>query len=205
MRHVDKVRTYFSRPDKPAFSVHELYALGIPPSYAKVLVHTLLSRGEVVRLRKGWYSFHRDPLVFIFTLPPHTAYYGLGFAAYIHGAWDQVPNPEVLTYAAPRKVRAGVYTVLDTPLVVRRISKKLFGSYTLVRYGDWSLPVSTPEKTLTDLFYFDYPFLDEILPHLLGKIRPEAVKTILVEYPYPRSVKREVLKALKAHSASSGA
>lgn len=197
MKYAEKVRKLLGKPEKPAFSLYELLALGVPEPYAKLLVHNMARRGEIVRLRKGWYSFHRDPLAFVFTLPPNTAYYGLGFAAYMHGAWSQVPNPEILTFTAPRKIRAGVYHVLETPVIVHRLSRRLFGSYTPVKYGQWLLPVSTPEKTLADLVYFKYPFLDEVAEGLLGKVDWKELKRILGEYPYPKSVRREVLRVAR--------
>ncbi len=170
MKHIDKVRKYFNKPEKAVFSYNELRVLNIPRNYIKVLVHIMAKRKEIYRVRKGWYTFHRDPLVFIFTLPPNTAYYGLGFAAHMYNAWDQVPNPEILTYVAPRKIRSGVYFFQDTPIIVRRISRKMFFGYTLMKYRVWWIPVSTPEKTLIDIIYFDYPFIDEILENLIEKI-----------------------------------
>jgi len=193
-KYVEKVRAYFSRPDKPAFSIHELRALGIPYSYAKLLLHHLTKKGEIIRIRRGWYTFHPDPLVFIYTLPPGTAYYGLGFAAHIHGAWAQVPNPEILTYAAPRKIRTGTHQLLDANIIVRRISPKLFGGYTLIRHGNWLLPVSTPEKTLLDILYYKYPFTDEIIEELAEKIDTQEITRLLHEHPYPKRVKNTIKK-----------
>ncbi|QOJ78703.1 type IV toxin-antitoxin system AbiEi family antitoxin domain-containing protein [Infirmifilum lucidum] len=197
MKYVGKIRKYFNRPDKPVFSYYEVLALNIPSGYAKLLLHNMVRRGEIIRLRKGWYSFHRDPLAFIYTLPPHTAYYGLGFAAYMHGAWVQVPNPEILTYAAPRKIRTGIHVVLETPVIVHGIARKLFGSYTLVRHNHWLLPISTPEKTLADMLYFDYPFLDEVLDELIARINVGELRKIIAEYPYPERVKRRLKTVIK--------
>ena len=190
-RYIQKIRLHFNRLDKPAFSIHEVRALDIPYRYAKLILHYMAKRGEIIRIRRGWYTFHQDPLVFIYTLPPGTAYYGLGFAAHIHGAWTQFPNPEILTYAAPRKIRTGIHRFPGTNIIVRRISLKLFGGYTLISYRDWLLPVSTPEKTLLDILYYKYPFRDEISRELFEKINPSEVARLLKEHPYPRRVKIE--------------
>jgi len=176
MKYISLVRKYFNRRDKPVFSYSELRMLDIPRNYIKVLLHHMVRRGEIVRIRRGWYSFHRDPIIFIFTLPPNTAYYGLGFAAHIYDVWDQVPNPEILTYIAPRKIRVGTYIVLNTPIIIRKISRKMFYGYGLIRYGEWNIPISTPEKILIDMVYYNYPFIDEIIPNLLEKIDIKRIK-----------------------------
>lgn len=190
MRHVDKVRKYFDRPEKAVFSYSELKVLGIPRNYIKVMLHNMARRGEVYRVRKGWYTFHRDPLVFIFTLPPNTAYYGLGFAAHLYGAWDQVPNPEIITYVAPRKVRSGMYFFMDTPIIIRKISRRMFFGYTLLKCNERLIPVSTPEKTLIDLVYYDYPFMDEILEGLLERVDREKLERMAKNAP----VRKKLLK-----------
>ncbi|RLE58430.1 MAG: hypothetical protein DRJ32_06455 [Thermoprotei archaeon] len=197
MKYVNRIREYFNRSDKPVFSIHELRVLGIPYSYAKMLLSLMVRRGEIVRVRKGWYTFHRDPVVFIFTLPPTTAYYGLGFAAYLHGAWSQVPNPEILTYVAPRKIRVGVHSFLGVNIIVRRISRRLFNDYMLYRYENWLLPVSTPEKTLLDIIYYNYPFQDEIVDDLINKISILKIRNLLKELPYPKRIKEKISKMLK--------
>ena len=194
MKYIRKIRKYFSKPEKPVFSIYELKVLEIPYNYAKTLLSLMVKKGEIVRVRKGWYTFHKDPLVFIFTLPPTTAYYGLGFAAHLHGAWTQVPNPEILTYVAPRKIRVGEYKFLDTTIIIRKISKKLFNSYMLYRYGNWLLPVSTPEKTLLDIIYYNYPFQNEIIEELIEKININKLRNLLNELPYPKRVKNKALK-----------
>jgi len=124
MKYISLVRKYFNRKDKPVFSYNELRMLDIPRNYIKVLLHHMVRRGEIVRIRRGWYSFHRDPIIFIFTLPPNTAYYGLGFAAHIYDVWEQVPNPEILTYIAPRKIRVKKMTINQQTLS-KRVNKIL--------------------------------------------------------------------------------
>ena len=197
MKYIRKVRRYFNRPEKPVFSYSELKTLGIPEKYAKVLIYNMIKRKEIYRVRKGWYTFHSDPLVFIFTLPPNTAYYGLGFAAHLYKAWDQVPNPEILTYVAPRKIRSGTYFFLNTPIIVRRISKKMFFGYKLLMYNRWYIPVSSPEKTLIDMVYYDYPFLDEILPSLTEIINFNDLRKML---PDNSSLERKVKICLKKYN-----
>jgi len=134
--------------------------------YAKVFIHNLMKGGRITKLIKGWYSFKKSP--YLITIPLGEAYIGLGTAAFIHGAWDQVPNIDVLTTRAPTKVKVGERIVAGRKVRIRSINKKMyFGHETkyLEEAGAW-IRVSDPEKTLMDLIYYNYPFLDEILPEL---------------------------------------
>ncbi len=196
MKYIRSIRKFFKRMDKPAFSFYEVLNIDIPKNYAKVLLHNMVKRNEIYRIRKGWYTFHADPIVFIFTLPPNTSYYGLGFAAYLYGVWDQVANPEILTYVAPRKIRVGTYYFLDTPIIVRRISKRMFYGYDFLKYKEWFIPVSCPEKILIDMVYYNYPFIEEILKELIEKIDFTKLNRLLT---YNKKIRKKVLEIYRAY------
>ena len=134
-------------------------------NYAKVFIHNLKKEGKITELIKGWYSFRKSP--YLITIPLGEAYVGLGTAAFIHDAWDQIPNIDILTPRAPRKVKVGERIIGGRKVIIRGISRKMYFGYETKRVEtkEW-IRVSDPEKTLIDLIYFNYPFLDEILPEL---------------------------------------
>ncbi len=136
-------------------------------NYAKVFIYNLKKRGAIIELMKGWYSFKKSP--YLITIPLAEAYIGLGAAASIHGAWEQVPNIDVLTTRAPEKIKVGERVVAGRKVIVRRISKPMYFGYEARRIeeaGEW-VRVSDPEKTIIDIIYFNYPFAGEILPGLM--------------------------------------
>jgi predicted transcriptional regulator of viral defense system len=139
-------------------------------AYAKVFIHNLKKKGKISELIKGWYSFRNSPYSIV--IPLGEAYVGLGTAAFIHGAWNQVPNVDILTTRAPTKIKVGERVVAGRKVITRKISKGMYFGYEtkyVEEAKDW-VRISDPEKTLMDLIYYNYPFLDEILPELVKMI-----------------------------------
>ena len=127
-------------------------------------------KGKISELIKGWYSFRNSPYSIV--IPLGEAYVGLGTAAFIHGAWNQVPNVDILTTRAPTKIKVGERVVAGRKVITRKISKGMYFGYEtkyVEEAKDW-VRISDPEKTLMDLIYYNYPFLDEILPELVKMI-----------------------------------
>jgi len=134
-------------------------------SYAKVFISNLLKKGEIIELKKGWYSFKKSPYLLVNLLVK--AYLGLGSAALVHGAWDKAVNITILTPLAGVTVRCGERLIGDYKVIVRRISNKMYFGYEYIAVDENFVKVSDPEKTLIDMIYFNYPFIDEISGNLL--------------------------------------
>ena len=175
MKYLESVRRRFSA--QPAFTVGDLCRFlkprGITPGYLKQLVHNLLASGELRRITRGVYSFHEDTQIVGLAFQPY--YYGLQDALSLHGFWEQETNPVVIT---PRKVRSGVRTFAGNNYLVRRISRKMFFGYRTMRYGDWFVNVSDPEKTLIDYAHFNAPLPAQALRELRKALR----EPVLEEY-----------------------
>lgn len=134
--------------------------------YAKLLVHNLRRRGEIVELLKGVYSFRKSPYMMVKAMP--MSYIGLGTAAFLHGMWEQVPNIVVLSPLVSRMVKGRERDVAGMKVILRRISGDMFFGYELLyleEIGGW-IRVSDPEKTIIDMAYFEDPLLREILENV---------------------------------------
>lgn len=131
--------------------------------YAKILVHNLRRRGEIVELLKGVYSFRKSPYMMVKAMP--MSYIGLGTAAFLHGMWEQVPNIVVLSPLVSRTVKGGERDVAGMKVILRRISDEMFFGYELLYLEeiDGWIRVSDPEKTIIDMAYFEDPLLREVL------------------------------------------
>jgi hypothetical protein len=167
--------------------------------YAKIFIHKLKRKGKIVELIKGWYSFKKSPYLVI--IPLGEAYIGLGTAAFIHGVWDQIPNIDVLTTRAPAKVKVGERVIAGRKVIIRSMSKKMYFGYEtkhLEEAGDW-VRISDPEKTLIDMIYYNYPFLDEILPELTKILKRDKLNDYLKKIKNVRGSKKikSKLKRLK--------
>ena len=193
MKYVNLVREHFG--NHPLFSFRDLGIFlskqGISKNYAFLLVHNLLKKGEIHRLTKGFYTFQNDVSVAGFAFSPF--YYGLQNALSLRNLWEQETNPVILT---PRKVRTGLRQVMDSNVLVRRIQRKMFFGFDLVKYYDFWLPVSDAEKTLIDFVYFKEPLPEDALSELKKKIRQKTLKSYLKKCP---SFLRKRIKILLKH------
>ncbi|MFQ5647967.1 MAG: type IV toxin-antitoxin system AbiEi family antitoxin [Candidatus Aenigmatarchaeota archaeon] len=163
-------REFVKRLEKASAFNFKLVESRLGKNYAKVFIHNLKRRGRIIELIKGWYSFKKSP--YLITVPLGEAYIGLGTAAFLHNAWAQIPNIDVLTPRAPIKVKTGERVIAGRKVVIRRLSRQMYfgyGTMYLDEAKDW-VRVSDPEKTLIDLIYYNYPFLDEISPRLLEMV-----------------------------------
>ncbi len=184
---------------QPAFSITQLKTLlgtkKISKGYLHLLVHNLLARKKLKRITKGFYSFNGDAQVVGFAFQPF--YYGLQDALSLRNLWEQETNPVVIT---PRKVRTGLRKFGESNYVVKRIERKMFFGYNMVKYGDFWIPVSDAEKTLIDFAYYNQP-LDE---NTRKELRKKIDRKKLLEYlkKTPEKTREKTLSMLKKHVIS---
>jgi len=148
-------------------------------SYAKTFIYNLKKRGEVVEVLKGVYSFKKSPYLAVKALPK--AYVGLGAAAFLHGAWNQVTAVVILSPCVSSTVRGGVREIAGYKVILRKISEKMYFGYTYIPVEELGeeVRVSDPEKTAIDLVYFKRPARYEIVPKLLEKSSWETLSNYL--------------------------
>ncbi|MGC9021272.1 MAG: type IV toxin-antitoxin system AbiEi family antitoxin domain-containing protein [Candidatus Methanodesulfokora sp.] len=142
-------------------------------SYAKLLIHRLRKKGEIEELVKGVYTFKKSPYMIVKAIP--MSYIGLGSAAFLHGAWEQVTAITVLSPLVSSSVKGGMREIAGYKVHLRRISEKMyFGyDYMFIEEIEELVRVSDPEKTLIDLLYYRYPFRNEIIPRLVEIVDKE--------------------------------
>lgn len=160
-------------------------------NYAKVLIHNLKRQGKIIELTKGVYTFKKSPYMLTKAIPK--SYVGLGSAAFLHNAWEQVTRITILSPYASSNVKIGEREIANFKVVVKKISEKMFFGYELKyleEVDEW-IRVSDPEKTLIDLIYFNYPFKEEILPKLSEIVNIQKLER------YIRLMKRRRVKGWK--------
>ena len=176
---------------QPAFSITQLKTLlgtkKISNGYLHLLVHNLLARKKLKRITKGFYSFNGDAQVVGFAFQPF--YYGLQDALSLRNLWEQETNPVVIT---PRKIRPGLRKFGESNYVVKRIERRMFFGFNMVKYGGFWIPVSDAEKTLVDFAHYNQP-LDE---NARAELRKRIDKKKLAEY-LKKTPEKTRLKALK--------
>ena len=175
MKYVAEMRKRFG--NSPAFTIDDLKVFlgkrGISGGYLNLLVHNLLSDGEIKRISRGVYTFSEELEVVGFGFRPF--YYGLQEALSLRNLWEQETNPVVIT---PRKVRSGMRVFEGANYRVRRIDRRMFFGFSMMRYKGFWIPVSDLEKTLIDFIYFKEPLSQEVE----AEMRKKADGKILREY-----------------------
>lgn len=174
MKYVDQLVENFSM--QPSFSTGDARRLlsDISDGYLDVFLHNLTKRNKIHRISRGIYTFHDDSGVVGFAFRPF--YYGLQDAMSLHNIWEQETNPVVIT---PRKVASGLRQFEGANYVVRRINRKMFFGYELMKYGDLWIPVSDVEKTLMDIVYFEQNIPEDALKAFKRKINKEKLLSYL--------------------------
>lgn len=151
MKYLKEIRSYFK--NLPAFTLLDIkkFLNEKKPSagYIRLMMYKLIEKGEIKRISKGIYTYKTDAQVVGFAFTPF--YYGLQDALSLRNLWEQESNPVVIT---PRKVRSGLRIFETNNYLVRRISRKMFFGFEMIKYYDFWIPVSDAEKTLIDFIYF---------------------------------------------------
>lgn len=190
MKYTQLVKQHFAK--EPVFSLKSLRTFlakkGISKGYPQLLVHNMEKKGEIQRIARGIYTFQTDLEVAGFAFSPF--YYGLQEALSLRNLWEQETNPVVIT---PRKVRLGMREIMGSNVLVRRISRKVFFGFELMKHYDYWLPVSDYEKTLIDFAYFNEYLPKEALQNLKEKIDKKKLQKYLKRVP---KVTREKVKEL---------
>ncbi len=191
MKHLRKFREQFR--SRLAFTINDVKKVlsknGITRDYLYVLIHNLIKKGEIKRIRNGVYTMAEDMMVVGFAFPPF--YYGLQEALSLRKLWEQETNPVIIT---ARKIRSGTRTFLGNNYVIKRIDRKMLFGYEMVRYYDSWIPVSDVEKTLIDFVYFKQRLPEETVEELRKNIRKDVMVSHLKRVP--DWVKKRIVKIL---------
>ena len=158
--------------------------------YVELLMYNFVKKGEVHRITKGTYTFREEMQLVGQAFQP--SYYGLQDALSLHGLWEQETNPVIIT---PRKVRPGIREFLGNNYLVKRINRRMFFGFELLKYADFWINTSDVEKTLIDMAYFKQ-YLDQ---KTLEEIRKKIDQKKMADYlkKCPKHVKKKVEKMMK--------
>lgn len=162
--------------ETPVVTVDSIRKIAGEP-YAYLMLHTMVKKGELHRITRGFYSRFDDPTMSVFCFQP--AYLGLQNALSIHNIWEQETNSVILT---TKKIREGTREILGNNVLVRHIPAKYYFGVEYVQYGEAYFPVSDIEKTLIDFVYFGQSPGKEILSSMKKNIDRRKLQKYLKEY-----------------------
>jgi len=140
----------------------------------------LKSKRRIFALRNGVYTVHKDGSVSGFGYGPF--YYGLLYALTIRDLWTQNAEPEIMTLRRVRKSRVMIFGKQGIHVSVHHSVPRHFFGFDILRYGEIDIPVSDPEKTLIDLFYYNIRLPIQSYGPLLEKINRKKLMGYLEKY-----------------------
>ncbi len=145
----------------------------------RVTLSRMVKNGAVYKVTKGVFSLQeRDELTgFAFT----PFYYGGLSALMISDLIDDQVKMEIMT---ARRVKKSVIQVYGGRIraILHHIPKKYYFGFVDKKYGSITVPVSDPEKTLIDLFYYKERMSLQDYAELLKSIRPGKLRDYLKVY-----------------------
>jgi predicted transcriptional regulator of viral defense system len=198
MKYIAYVRERFSKEDFPVFSILDVKSAlkerKVSEQYIRLMLHNLKNNGEIKTVTRGIYTFHDDISVVGFAFQPF--YYGLECALSIRGISEQGANIVVMT---ARNMRTGSRTFGGRNYRIQRLNKEMMLGFDLIKYGNFWVPVSDPEKTIIDMLYFKDHISEELWKGLAGGIDIGKLKRYLKNYKsgFGRDVLALVLKRIK--------
>ncbi len=185
IKHITKIKNLIK--EMTVFRASDIERITQDKNYTHLLLHNLMKKKEIFRIKKGWYSTIENPVLSVFCFRP--AYLGLQSALSLHNIWEQETNPVIMTN---KKVRRGVREIFGNNVIIRHIPPKYFFGFDFIDSEDYSLPVSDLEKTLIDLLYFKQKTDKELLEILKRKTDKKKIELYLKEYPteFRRKIER---------------
>ncbi len=202
MTIVNEITNHFS--DYPVFTYRDLRLYfsgrrGIKPSNLARILSYMKSNGRLYTLKKGVYTFKKNDMVSGFAYAPF--YYGLLSALTLRELWAQNSRPEIMTI---KKVRSNRTSIFDDPkdvIFVHHIPTRYFFGFDVISYGAMRLPVSDPEKTLIDLFYYKVKLPIQNYDGLLRSIDVKNINRYLKVYDGHTAI--TVLNFIKRYKRSA--
>lgn len=166
------------------------------------LISYMKSNGSIRAIRKGAYTFNNDIMVTGFAYGPF--YYGLLSALTARELWTQNARPDIMTIRKVRSSRSYVFGGKTDVIFVHHIPAKYFFGFDTINYGKLKIPVSNPDKTLIDLFYYKARLAPQNYSGLLKAISGKRLREYLKLYD--KHTAKAVLNFIKKYKplADSG-
>ena len=165
------------------------------------LIAYMKSSGKLYTIRKGVYTFRKDIMVTGFAYSPF--YYGLLSALTIRELWTQNSRPDIITIRKVRVSSIHIFNDMGEAAFVHHVPAKYFFGFDIIKYGTLEIPVSDPEKTLIDLFYYKVKLPIQDYSELLKKISRKKIRKYLERYD--KHTATVVLNFIKRHKESADA
>jgi predicted transcriptional regulator of viral defense system len=151
---------------------------GISDKTIQVTLSRMVKKNRIHKVTKGVFSLQRRDEFAGFAFSPF--YYGGLASLMIRDLIDDQVKMEIMTTRQVKRSFLDVYGGIK--ILLHHIPKKYYFGFNDIRYGDIIVPVSDPEKTLIDLFYYKDRMSIQDYAELLKRIKLHKLSTYLKAY-----------------------
>lgn len=175
---MDKILAEFRKSGRSAFWTREYAALLGKPSYARLNLHRLKARNELVSVRNGWWAFPDALPEAVACEISKPCYLSFHSALYLHNLTTQIPR--LIQLAVVRYGRS--YRVFGNLVKEYKINRGAFNNFS----SKGGLLLASPEKAFADCLN-----LPRSCPEIvLREVLPEVNRTKVKDFILPAAKKR---------------
>jgi predicted transcriptional regulator of viral defense system len=181
---MDKILAEFRKSGKPAFRTREYSAFIGKKGYARLVLHRLKERGEISRVRNGWWAFPDSVPEAVACEMSKPAYISFHSALYIHGLTTQMPR--MIQLAVARNAKK--YSAMGIEVREYRVKRENFNGF----YRKDNIMIATPEKAVADCLQIPRSCPEMVVAEAIAKSDAKKIMDIL-----SAPAKRRMLKVIK--------
>ncbi len=164
----------------------------------QVTLSRMAKSKKLYKITKGVFSLQKRDEIAGFAFSPF--YYGGLAALMIRDILDDQVKMEIMTTRRVKRSAVKIYGG-GSMVIAHHIPKKYYFGFEDLKYGDLIVPVSDPEKTLIDLFYYRKRLSMQNYAELLKHIKVGTLKKYLKAYD--RRTARIVTNFIKKHGKAA--
>jgi predicted transcriptional regulator of viral defense system len=168
---MDKILLKFRRSGRSAFRTREYAALLGKPGYARLVLHRLKQRGEIVPASRGWWAFPDALPEAVACGVSQPCYVSFHSALFLHGL--TVQTPRLVQLAVARNAKR--YELNGLEVREYRVKKDRFNNF----YRKDNILLASPEKAVADCLSAPRACPEMILSEVVGKVDTSMVKKLL--------------------------
>ena len=122
-------------------------------AYARILLHRIQKKDYILRIERGKYTVHKDPLIFASHIVT-PSYLSLWTALKFYSLTEQ--QPQIIWVISKRKHKNIKFNNINIKFIT---AKYLFG-YKKMRYQDFDIFIAEKEKAILDSIIYKLPLED---------------------------------------------
>ncbi len=179
---MDDILTSLKKAGRHAFRTREYSNLLSKGAYARLVLHRLKLKNEIISIKNGWWAFADSSLEAIACEISKPAYVSFHSALFLHGLTTQVPR--CIQIATTRKTKK--YSVCNIKVIEFKIPKKSFNNF----YSKNGVLLASKNKAFADCISLPRSCPDIILYEALDDITVDEVRSFLYTAQAQKRLKR---------------